>query len=107
MNWRELYKKLTKPDSQLSTVKLMKQRRFWRIGGFAWLMLGLFFAVAFLGGLGNRGLETYQELAVLGAGLGSMGMCFAMYAQYRVLEAECSFELRLREALAESKEWQA
>jgi hypothetical protein len=64
------------------------------------LMMSLVFA-SFLAFIPNfKSLASFEQMAFLGVIIGGIALSFGVYAQYRVCEAEASFELRLREALA-------
>ena len=62
----------------------------------------LFFA-SFLVIIPFNQLETFQKMSFLGVIVGGMALEFALVSQYKTAELEASFELRLREALANVK----
>jgi hypothetical protein len=98
MNWKEKLHKWFPDNKDLSEKKLRKDKKLWVLAQFGWLFTGVVFALI-LGSV-HRLSDSFQMLAVTGACAGGTGLSMAMYAQYRVLEVEVNFELRLREALA-------
>jgi uncharacterized membrane-anchored protein len=65
------------------------------------LMMSLVFA-SFLVFIPDS-LGVYDRMAFLGVIVGGIALEFAFYTQHRCAELEASFELRLREALANAK----
>ena len=52
-------------------------------------------------------LAVFEQMAFVGIITAGIALSFSMFAQYRIFESEATFELRLREALANAKDWQA
>ena len=52
-------------------------------------------------------LAVFERMAFLGVVVSGIALGFGLMLQFRVYEVEVNFELRLREALAEVKDWQA
>jgi hypothetical protein len=52
-------------------------------------------------------LDIYKRMTFVGICLAGAGFNFAIYVNFRVNEAEASFELRLREAIKDAQDWVA
>jgi hypothetical protein len=67
------------------------------------MLLGSLLYTSFLIFIPFNQLDAFQKLTVLGVIVGGIALSFAFYSQYRCDELEASFELRLREAIANTK----
>jgi hypothetical protein len=104
MKLAELKTKLQKRfpnDKDKSDKALIKERRSYRIIEVIWLVYAVLMAAIL--GLIPAGIETTLRVAGVAACAAGMALSLALYAQFRVLEVECGFELRLREALKNAK----
>jgi hypothetical protein len=99
--WKEHFKKWFPENKDMTEKQLKKERKSFAIIGYIWIFLALF--VAFLMFMGPQNPTVLQRVSFTSLVVGLLGACLAMYAQYRVLEAEINFELRLREAIASIK----
>lgn len=74
--------------------------------GYIMLAFALVFAsiLAFIPNFKQYGV--FEQMAFLGIITSGIALSFANYAHYRIMESEANFELRLREAIKDVKDWQ-
>lgn len=100
-SWQKKLNKWFPKHRDMTEKQLKKERRGYYVMQGLWLFFLVFFVAAFA--LNPYKPTSFEGLALLALPFTGIAMSAAMYAQYRVLESEVNFELRLREAVAQAK----
>lgn len=95
--WKAKFKKWFPSHKDMTEKQLKRQRQGYYLMEGVWLFSLLLFAV--LLAVNPYSVNSAFSLAVLALTVSGVAISAGMFAQYRVMEVEVNFELRLRELL--------
>lgn len=104
MNIKEFFRKHFPSTRNMTDKQLTKEVKSNKALQTIMLALCVVFASFFAFVPDFKTLAVFEQMAFVGVITAGIALSFAMFAQYRIFEAEASFELRLREALVKVKE---
>jgi hypothetical protein len=100
--WKEKLKKWFPSNKDMTEKQLRKEKRSFVVMQVMWMAFALLFTVMI--GFGPKDPTVWQRISFTALIVGGLAASFSMYVNYRLLETEVIFELRLREALAKPKD---
>lgn len=93
--WKDKLKKWFPSNKDMTEKQLKKEKRGFVAMQFMWMVFALFFA--FMLAFEPADPTVLQRMSFIALIVGGIATAFAMYVNYRLLETEVNFELRLRE----------
>jgi hypothetical protein len=95
--WKEKLRKWFPSNKDMTIKQLKKEKRGFVVMQFMWIVFALFFALMLA--FEPADPSVLQRIAFTALIVGGIAAAFAMYVNYRLLETEVNFELRLREII--------